>query len=165
MKSLSKGNNLKKDILPPTLNLKESTTVPLSSVLPTGSTFEDDITDTWPEQVEREDFDASEEPYEQQAKPLWKKNGKQDPYNISMAEGKFRRPNGQTNWKDLPKVDSRNSHSDDDLNALLQVNTCRECLFLIWKTNKIHLAQWCVNYLIRCNALWGHDRYNYIRII
>ncbi|XP_015867198.3 kinesin-like protein KIN-13B [Ziziphus jujuba] len=120
VKSLSKGNNLKKDILPPTLNLKESTTVPLSSVLPTGSTFEDDITDTWPEQVEREDFDASEEPYEQQAKPLWKKNGKQDPYNISMAEGKFRRPNGQTNWKDLPKVDSRNSHSDDDLNALLQ---------------------------------------------
>lgn len=114
-------------MLPSTLNLKESTTVPLSSVLPTGSTFEDDVTDTWPEQVEREDFDALEESYEQQAKPLWKKNGNQEPYNISMSEDKFRRPNGQTKWKDLPKVDSRNSHSDDDLNALLQVNTSREC--------------------------------------
>lgn len=127
MKSLSKGNNPKKDTLPTTLNLKESTTVPLSSVLPTASTYEDDITDTWPEQVEREDFDESEESYEP-AKPLWKKNGKQETYSISLSDEKFRRSNGQTKWKDLPKVDSRNSHSDDDLNALLQVNTA-ECFF------------------------------------
>lgn len=125
MKSLSKGNNPKKDMLPSTLNLKESTTVPLSSVLPAAPTYEDDITDTWPDQAEREDFDDSEESYEQ-AKPSWKKNGKQEPYNISISEDKFRRPNGQTKWKNLPKVVSRNSNSDDDLNALLQVNTVTE---------------------------------------
>ncbi|KAF3450758.1 hypothetical protein FNV43_RR06847 [Rhamnella rubrinervis] len=119
VKSLSKGNNPKKDMLPSTLNLKESTTVPLSSVLPTAPTYEDGINDTWPEQVEREDFDESEESYEP-AKPLWKKNGKQEPYNIPISEEKFRRSNGQTKWKNLPKVNSRNSHSDDDLNALLQ---------------------------------------------
>lgn len=123
MKSLSKGNNPKKDMLPSTLNLKESTTVSLSSVLPTASTYEDDITDTWPEQVERENFDEAEESYEP-VKPLWKKNGKQEPYNISMTEEKFR-----TKWKDLPKVNSRSSHSDDDLNALLQVNTATEYFF------------------------------------
>ncbi|PON88463.1 Kinesin-like protein [Trema orientale] len=112
VKSLSKGSNLKKDILPPTINLKESTTVPLSSVLPTSSTFED-------EQAESEDFDAPEETYEP-PKPLWKKNGKLESYAISTSEEKLRRPNGQTKWKDMPKVDSRNSHSDDNLNALLQ---------------------------------------------
>ncbi|PON34977.1 Kinesin-like protein [Parasponia andersonii] len=112
VKSLSKGSNPKKDILPPTINLKESTTVPLSSVLPTSSTFED-------EQAESEDFDAPEATYEL-PKPLWKKNGKLESYAISTSEEKLRRPNGQTNWKDMPKVDSRNVNSDDDLNALLQ---------------------------------------------
>lgn len=110
VKSLSKGSNPKKDVLPPTLNLKESTTVPLSSVLPTSSNFEDD-------QDGSDDFDAPEETYEP-PKPAWKKNGKLEPYNIPTTDDKLRRPNGQTQtkWNEIP----RNSHSDDDLSALLQ---------------------------------------------
>ncbi|KAJ9179168.1 hypothetical protein P3X46_010987 [Hevea brasiliensis] len=116
VKSLSKGNAPKKDILSSTL--KESTTVPLSSVLPATSTFEDD-TDAWAEQDERDDFDASEDSYEQE-KPIWKENGKVESYNLSTSEDKIWKPNGQTKWKDLSKSDLKNSHSDDDLNALLQ---------------------------------------------
>ncbi|GKV43360.1 hypothetical protein SLEP1_g50660 [Rubroshorea leprosula] len=119
VKSLSKGNNTKKDVLSSTLNLKESTKLPLSSVLQTASTVEDDITDTWPEQDERDDFDASEDSYEPE-KPMWKKNGKLDPYSFSSSEDKVWKPNSQTKWNDLPKSDLRNSSSDDDLNALLQ---------------------------------------------
>ncbi|XP_041002121.1 kinesin-like protein KIN-13B isoform X2 [Juglans microcarpa x Juglans regia] len=117
VKSLSKGNNPKKDISSSTFNLKESTAVPLSSV--PASNFEDDVSDSSPEQTERDDFDEPEGCY-QQGKPLWKKNGKLDPYILSTSEDKLRKPNGQTKWKDLPKFESKNAHSDDDLNALLR---------------------------------------------
>ncbi|KAF5453148.1 hypothetical protein F2P56_028076 [Juglans regia] len=117
VKSLSKGNNPKKDISSSTFNLKESTAVPLSSV--PASNFEDDVSDSSPEQTERDDFEEPEGRY-QQGKPLWKKNGKLDPYNLSTSEDKLRKPNGQTKWKDLPKFESKNAHSDDDLNALLR---------------------------------------------
>ncbi|KAJ7962996.1 Kinesin-like protein [Quillaja saponaria] len=90
VKSLSKGNNPKKDVLSANFNLKESTTIPLSS---------------WPMSKENH---------------VWKKNGMVDPYNISISENKLRKPSWQTTWKDLPKVDTRNPHPDDDLNALLQ---------------------------------------------
>ncbi|GLT76183.1 hypothetical protein SLA2020_478580 [Shorea laevis] len=119
VKSLSKGNNPKKDVLSSTLNQKESPTLPLSSVLPTASLVEDDITNTWPEQNERDDLEASEDSYEPE-KPMWKKNGKPNPYSFSSSEDKVRKPNGQTKWKDLPKSDVKNSSSDNDLNALLQ---------------------------------------------
>ncbi|GKV27020.1 hypothetical protein SLEP1_g36228 [Rubroshorea leprosula] len=119
VKSLSKGNNPRKDVLSSTLNQKESTTLPLSSALPTASLVEDDITNTWPEQNERDDPDASEDSYEPE-KPMWKKNGKPNPYSFSSSEDKVRKPNGQTKWKGLPKSDVKNSSSDDDLNALLQ---------------------------------------------
>ncbi|KAJ0006880.1 hypothetical protein Pint_29801 [Pistacia integerrima] len=115
VKSLSKGNNPKKDILSSTINLKESTTVPLSSVLPTASTYEDD-TDAWPDQNERDDFDASEDSYEPE-KPVWKKNGKLEPFNLP-TEDKLRKPNVQTKWKEQPKSGFKNSNSDDELNAL-----------------------------------------------
>ncbi|KAH7857710.1 hypothetical protein Vadar_015637 [Vaccinium darrowii] len=114
VKSLSKGNNSKKDILSSTLNLKESTTMPLS-----GMTYEDDRADSWPENTDQEEFDDSEE-FQEPEKPLWKKSGKVESYNISNSEDKMRRSNGQTNWKDPPKFESKNSHSDDDLNALLK---------------------------------------------
>ncbi|GFZ11796.1 ATP binding microtubule motor family protein [Actinidia rufa] len=114
VKSLSKGNNSKKDVLSSTLNLKESTTMPSS-----GLTLEDDIADSWPENVDREEFDVSEE-FQEPEKPLWKKNGKVEAYTISNSEDKVRRSNGQTKWKDPPKFDAKNSHSDDDLNALLK---------------------------------------------
>ncbi|KAJ9692375.1 hypothetical protein PVL29_011434 [Vitis rotundifolia] len=118
VKSLSKGGNSKKDILSSTLNLKESTNMPLSSVLPVVTTYEDDMTDTWPDQNERDEFDVSEESYEQE-KPSWK-NGRLEPYHLSHSEDKFRKANGQTKWKEQPKFDTKISHSDDDLNALLQ---------------------------------------------
>lgn len=121
VKSLSKGGNSKKDILSSTLNLKESTNMPLSSVLPVVTTYEDDMTDTWPDQNERDEFDVSEESYEQE-KPSWK-NGRLEPYHLSHSEDKFRKANGQTKWKEQPKFDTKISHSDDDLNALLQVRT------------------------------------------
>ncbi|KAJ4843570.1 Kinesin-like protein KIN-13B [Turnera subulata] len=120
VKSLSKGSTSKKDILSSTLNLKESTTVPLSSGLPVTSTFEDDVTETWAEQDERDDFEASEDSYEQE-KPTWKDNGRLETYSLPTTEDKLRRPNGQAKWKELPpKSDFKNAHPDDDLNALLQ---------------------------------------------
>ncbi|CAK9174610.1 unnamed protein product [Ilex paraguariensis] len=112
VKSLSKGNNSKKDIL------KESTTLPLSSVLPPASTFEDDIADSWPEQTDREEYDASEEFYAQENRS-WK-NGKLEAYSLANMDGKMKRDNGQTKWKDPKKFVSKHSHSDDDLNALLK---------------------------------------------
>ncbi|XVF86611.1 hypothetical protein PTKIN_Ptkin18bG0056200 [Pterospermum kingtungense] len=119
VKSLSKGGNTKKDVLSSTFNLKESTAQPLSSVLPSASTFEDDINDTWPDQNERDDFDASEDSYEQE-KLIWKKNGKPDQYSYSTSEDKLCKPNGQTRWKEPLRSDFNHSKSDDDLSALLQ---------------------------------------------
>ncbi|KAL9350700.1 hypothetical protein Peur_057955 [Populus x canadensis] len=120
VKSLSKGNTSKKDVLSSTLNLRESTSVPLSSVLPVASAYEDDANDAWAEQDERDDFDASEEESYEQEKPIWKENGKLEPYNLSISEDKIQKPNGQTKWRDMPKSNLKNSHSDNDLNALLQ---------------------------------------------
>ncbi|KAJ6327534.1 hypothetical protein OIU78_014410 [Salix suchowensis] len=119
VKSLSKGNTSKKDVVSSALNLKESTTVPLSSVLPVASVFEDDANDAWAEQDERGEFDASEEESFEQEKPIWE-NGKLEPCNLSISEDKIQKPNGQTKWRDMPKTNFKNSRSDDDLNALLQ---------------------------------------------
>jgi len=84
-----------------------------------GMTYEDDRADSWPENTDQEEFDDSEE-FQEPEKPLWKKSGKVESYNISNSEDKMRRSNGQTNWKDPPKFESKNSHSDDNLNALLK---------------------------------------------
>ncbi|KAJ6415931.1 hypothetical protein OIU84_004676 [Salix udensis] len=119
VKSLSKGNTSKKDVVSSALNLKESTTVPLSSVLPVASVFEDDANDAWAEQDERGEFDASEEESFEQEKAIWE-NGKLEPCNLSISEDKIQKPNGQTKWRDTPKTNFKNSRSDDDLNALLQ---------------------------------------------
>lgn len=136
MKSLSKGNNSKKDILSSTLNLKESTTIPLS-----GMTYEDDIADSWPENTDQEEFDDSEE-FQEPDKPLWKKNGKVEAYEISNSEDKMRRTNGQTKWKDPPKFETKNSHADDDMNALLKVRMFGELL-----TIRSNLVTFVVLYL------------------
>ncbi|XP_065866727.1 kinesin-like protein KIN-13B [Euphorbia lathyris] len=119
VKSLSKGNTSKKDILSSSINLKESTNMPLSSVLPGTSSFDDEMADTWAEQDERDDFDASEDSFEQE-KPIWKENGKVEAYNLPNPEDKTRKLNGQAKWKDMVKSDLKSSHSDDDLNVLLQ---------------------------------------------
>ncbi|KAG4145991.1 hypothetical protein ERO13_D05G130250v2 [Gossypium hirsutum] len=109
VKSLSEGRNPKKDLLSSTLNLKELIAQPLSSVLPTASTFEDDINGTWADQNERDDFDASEDPFEKE-KMTWKKNVKPDQYSSSVSEDKL----------NPLKSDFKHSKSDDDLNTLLQ---------------------------------------------
>ncbi|PPR97441.1 hypothetical protein GOBAR_AA23229 [Gossypium barbadense] len=119
VKSLSKGGNPKKDALSSSLNLKESTARPLSSVLPPALTSEDCINDTWPDQNERDDVATSEDSYEPE-KLMWKKNGKPDQYNFSISEDKLQKPNGETRWKEPLRSDFKHSKSDDDLNALLQ---------------------------------------------
>ncbi|XP_010249745.1 PREDICTED: kinesin-like protein KIN-13B [Nelumbo nucifera] len=160
VKSLSKGNNSKKDPLSSALNPRESTALPLSSVLPTVTTFDSNVSDVpnetnrfgWSKQFEKEtsppfnmdrvpsgredfdfpndqrggrggtraeDFDLPDEFYEQE-KPVRKKNGKMEKYQISTAEDKVRNSDSLMKWKDIPGVDSNNSHSDDDLNALLE---------------------------------------------
>lgn len=118
MKSLSKGNNVKKDTFSSTLNVKESTTGPLTSALPSGTMFENEP--AWVGRTEREEVDVSEESFEQR-KPLWKKNGKLEPYRTSVAVENGHKSNNQVKWKDMLKADSHNSNSDDDLNDLLQV--------------------------------------------
>ncbi|KAK7271913.1 hypothetical protein RJT34_28183 [Clitoria ternatea] len=114
VKSLSKGNSSKKDALSSNFNLKESTTVPLSSVA--GSAYEDRTTDTWHDENE-DDFSPAEEYYEQ-VKPSLKKNVKMESY--ATTDDKLRKPSGQIKWKELPKIEPQTTHAEDDLNALLQ---------------------------------------------
>ncbi|KAI9107782.1 hypothetical protein K1719_021118 [Acacia pycnantha] len=117
VKSLSKGNNTKKDASSTNFNPKESTTVPLSSI--TTSTFEDRTADTWPEEDDGDEFSPTEEYYDQ-VKPSWKKNGKIETYGTT--DDKLKKPNGQTQikWNNLPKDEPKVAHPDDDLNALLK---------------------------------------------
>ncbi|KAL9323093.1 hypothetical protein ACSQ67_011146 [Phaseolus vulgaris] len=115
VKSLSKGNNTKKDAISTNFNLKESTTVPLSSI--TGSAYEDRTTDGWPDENEGDDFSPPEEYYEQ-VKPSLKKNGKMESY--ATTDDKLKKPSGLMKWKDLPKVEPQTTRAEDDLNALLQ---------------------------------------------
>ncbi|KAK6153663.1 hypothetical protein DH2020_013302 [Rehmannia glutinosa] len=115
VKSLSKGNNSKKDVL--SSNLKESTTQPFSSIQPPASTFEDDTGDSWPEQTDREEYD---EDFYEQEKPSWKKNSKVESYNLPNMDDKIKRTNGQAKWKEPPKSETKYSNPDDDLTALLK---------------------------------------------
>lgn len=116
VKSLSKGNNAKKDITLPSTNPRESTNLPLPSGLP--AALKDDSNDAWLQSVERDEYDIPEEIYDQ-AKVAWKKNGKLD--SGSYAEDKKRTAKGQAKWIDVSKVETKNLDSDDDdLNDLLQ---------------------------------------------
>ncbi|GFP99664.1 kinesin-13a [Phtheirospermum japonicum] len=117
VKSLSKGNNSKKDVLSSTSILKESTAQPLSSIHPPISNFEDDTSDIWPEQTEKEEYD--DDFYEQEKVPL-RKNAKVESYNFPNMDDKLKRTNVQAKWKEPPKSEMRYSNSDDDLNALLK---------------------------------------------
>ncbi|XP_057968679.1 kinesin-like protein KIN-13B [Malania oleifera] len=169
VKSLSKGNNSKKDVLSSTLNLKESTVLPLSSVLPAGSTYEDDANNMWAEQTERDDFDMSEELYEQM-KPLRKNNEKLELHKLSTYEDKFKKVNDQTNWKELPNFNTKNPQLDDDLNALLKeeedlvnahrkqveetMNLVREEMNLLVEADQP--GNQLDNYISRLNAILSH---------
>ncbi|PIA65045.1 hypothetical protein AQUCO_00100491v1 [Aquilegia coerulea] len=140
VKSLSKGTTSKKDPLLSTLNIRESTTLPLSSIAPTVSSIENNIYDVpnehnrfgWSKQTEREtlshsmdrvssgredDFDFSEEFYKPE-KPSWK-NSKQDSFRIPPLEDKTRKTDAQPKWKEHQDFDNDLS-ADDDLSALLK---------------------------------------------
>ncbi|VVA97802.1 unnamed protein product [Arabis nemorensis] len=115
VKSLSKGNGSKKDVSSSTVNLRESTKVPLSSALPTPSNYDDDVNEMWTE--ENDDFDASD--YEQE-KQMWKKNGKPEPSYNSLAQERIPKPTIPTKSREMPRPDMKKSNSEDNLNALLQ---------------------------------------------
>lgn len=117
VKSLSKGSNPKKDVLLPTLNVRESTTFPVSSGLP--ASLKDDSDDAWPQRIEREEYETLDETYDQ-TKVSWNKNGKLDSFPYT-SEDKIRTAKSQAKCKDQSKVDAKNLDSDeDDLNDLLQ---------------------------------------------
>ncbi|XVF49197.1 hypothetical protein PTKIN_Ptkin03bG0249300 [Pterospermum kingtungense] len=164
VKSLSKGNNSKKDTLSSSSNLRESTALPLASSLPS-DTFEDKLTDApfeknkfgWTKQIERDtsppfrvdrvpsgraegnsavpysdyfkgqradlngtteyEFDCSVETYEQH-KMLQKINQKAQTYQMPSLEK--RKSDSLTKHIDPSTFDDDNSHSDDDLSALLK---------------------------------------------
>ncbi|KAL3631890.1 Kinesin-like protein KIN-13B [Castilleja foliolosa] len=115
VKSLSKGNNSKKDILASTSNLKESIAQPLSSLPPLASAFDDDAGD--PEQNDREEYDDE---YYEPERPTWKKNMKVESYGFLNMDDKMKRANGQLKWTEPPKAEMKQSNSDDNLNALLK---------------------------------------------
>ncbi|MFQ6638382.1 hypothetical protein Gotur_014833 [Gossypium turneri] len=146
VKSLSKGNNFKKDMLSSSSNLRESTALPLSSSLRT-DTFEDDITDVpfeknkfgWSKPIER-DTSLKVDPVA---------SGRADGHLVGPYSDYFNSQRGELN--DMPEddfdyseeayeqpkmlqktkdpmmkranpstFDDNNYHSDDDLSALLK---------------------------------------------
>ncbi|XP_074275978.1 kinesin-like protein KIN-13B [Silene latifolia] len=116
VKSLSKGNGPKKDILLPTANLRESTTLPLSSGTP--AMLKDD-SDLWSQPTEKEEYEIPDETYDQ-PKVTRRKNGKVES-STYISEEKVSTAKGHTKWKDVSKVDAKSLDSDDDdLNDLLQ---------------------------------------------
>lgn len=167
MKSLSKGNISKRDLLSSSSNLRDSTALPLSA-LPDESTFEDNITYVsndknkfgWSKHIQKEpsppfnvdrvpsgriegslpaavyldyhkvhrggqnnmdedDFDYFEHNYDQE-KPSRMNNKKVETYQKSTLEDK-RKIDFQSKRRDMYDIAANNSHSDDDLNALLKV--------------------------------------------
>ncbi|OWM76478.1 kinesin-like protein KIN-13B [Punica granatum] len=116
VKSLSKGNNAKKDVV----NLKESISVPLSSVASNASNFEEDINNTWAEETAADDYDFSEESYEQERPTLKKSSGRLETFNLPPQQERSQRSNFQNKWKDQQKVNAGNTQAEDDLDALLK---------------------------------------------
>ncbi|KAI4379319.1 hypothetical protein MLD38_005634 [Melastoma candidum] len=122
VKSLSKGGNLKKDILGTSFNLKESTTVPLSAIAANASDFEDEMSNSWPDQ-NGDDYEVSEEFYEEKTVLVQpkKNNGRLEPSSLpTLADNKFQKPNSQSKWMDMQKPAANNPHVEDHLDALLQ---------------------------------------------
>ncbi|KAE8669158.1 ATP binding microtubule motor family protein isoform 4 [Hibiscus syriacus] len=113
MKSLSKGNNSKKDTVSSSSNLRESTALPSASSLAT-DTFEDTITvvppeknrHVWSDRIER---DAS--PFKVERVPS------------GRAEGNLAVVYSEENRVDPSMLDDKYSNSEDDLNALMTDKT------------------------------------------
>ncbi|KAK4762706.1 hypothetical protein SAY86_008474 [Trapa natans] len=116
VKSLSKGSNAKKDVI----NLKESTSVPLSSVAPNASNFVEDITSPWMDETAADDYDVSVEFYEQERQLLKKNSGRMETFSLPPLQESSQIPNVQNKWKNQQKVNTGSIHANDDLDALLQ---------------------------------------------
>ncbi|KAK4789785.1 hypothetical protein SAY86_017089 [Trapa natans] len=116
VKSLSKGNNAKKDAV----SLKESISVPLSSVASNASNFDEDMTNSWQEDLAGDDYDFSEESYEQERPVLKKSSGRLETVNLPSQQEIYQRSNVQNKWNDQQKVNAGNINVDHDLDALLQ---------------------------------------------
>ncbi|CAH9066280.1 unnamed protein product [Cuscuta epithymum] len=113
VKSLSKGNNSKKDVPSSTMNLREST------VLPSASTYEDNMGNSWSEQTEKDEY--QEDFYEQVKQISSRKNLKVETPNVSNPEEKKRRDHDQTNkWKEPLRTEPKVWNENDDLNSLLK---------------------------------------------
>ncbi|RAL41742.1 hypothetical protein DM860_008924 [Cuscuta australis] len=118
VKSLSKGNNSKKDVSSSTLNLRESTMLPLNMGVVPSSTYEDDMDNSWLERTKKDDY---EDDFYEQDKPISRKNVKVEASSISNPEEKRRRNRDQPKkWKESLRPESKARNDDDDLNSLLK---------------------------------------------
>ncbi|KAK4783937.1 hypothetical protein SAY86_018305 [Trapa natans] len=115
VKSLSKGSNARKDVI----NLKESISMPLSSVAPNASNFVEDIIHPWTEET-ADDYDFSVESYGQERQVLMKSSSRMEAFGFSPLQERSQIPNVQNKWTYQQKVNTSSIHVDDDLNALLQ---------------------------------------------
>ncbi|XP_051136036.1 kinesin-like protein KIN-13B isoform X1 [Andrographis paniculata] len=114
VKSLSKGNNSKRDILSSTMNLKESTTQTLSKFLSPASTLLGDTSDLWLEQTEMEENEDFSDP----EKPSWK-NTKIEPYTYN-TDDKIKTATGQAKLTETYKAEIQPSDANENLNLLLK---------------------------------------------
>ncbi|MBA0876099.1 hypothetical protein Goshw_027638 [Gossypium schwendimanii] len=146
VKSLSKGNNFKKDMLSSSSNLRESTALPLSSSLRT-DTFEDDITDVpfeknkfgWSKPIERDTSLKVDPvacgsvdghlvgPYSDYFNSQRGELNDMPEDDFDYSEEAYEQPMMLQNTKDPmmkranpSTFDDNNYHSDDDLSALLK---------------------------------------------
>lgn len=104
--------------MPPTLNVRESTTFPVSSGIP--ASLKDDSDDAWPQPIERDEYEMLDETYDQ-TKVSWKKSTKLDSFPYT-SEDKIRTAKSQAKWNEQSEVDAKDLDSDEDgLNDLLQV--------------------------------------------
>ncbi|KAJ0091442.1 hypothetical protein Patl1_13234 [Pistacia atlantica] len=68
--------------------------------------------------IAEDDYDYSVETYEQE-KPLWMNNKKPENHQMLALEDR-RKTDAMKKRRDIPACEANNSHSDDDLNALLK---------------------------------------------
>ncbi|KAL6537533.1 Kinesin-like protein KIN-13B [Orobanche minor] len=117
VKSLSKGNNSKKDVSFSYSMLRESTAQPLTSVQTQACNPEDNTEDSLPEQPDKEECDDD---FYEHEKISWNKNTKVEKYSFLNMDVKTKRANGQAKLKEPLKSEMKHSDSGDDLNALLK---------------------------------------------
>ncbi|KAL6563256.1 Kinesin-like protein KIN-13B [Orobanche hederae] len=145
VKSLSKGNNSKKDVSFSYSTLRESTAQPLTSIQTQACNLEDDTGDSLPEQPDKEECDDD---FYEHEKISWNKNTKIEKYSFLNMDDKTKRANGQAKLKEPPKSEMKHSDSGDDLNALLKEEEDLVCAHRkqVEETMDIVREQFCASY-------------------